>query len=173
MGTDRVLIVDDEIDVLGSIGRAFKLAGFRVFLATGATQALKTCDEEQIDAVVLDFIMPEMKGIELLARIRRRCPHVRAVIVSGKIDKNTDPEKISGELREAVEADRYFHKPVNNNILVDAVRELISKKGNSSRDWRSLAGEAIKAAEPLASALDAERKFGRLAKKVRRGVKSK
>jgi response regulator RpfG family c-di-GMP phosphodiesterase len=107
-------------------------------------------------------MMPDMNGIELLARIRRRQPFIRSIVISGKLDRRRDEREIARELREAVEADSYLHKPVSNEILVETVRELLPSNG--AQDWKALAGRVetsragtIKAANEAAEALKKHR----------------
>src|SRR6266567_4757390 len=108
----KVLIVDDEPTVADAFKTALKLAGHTVWTANSAKQALHLVDGTAFDIVVLDFIMPGMDGLELLARIRKLQPLVRSIIISGKIDTDSPEEDISKSLGEQVEAELYLHKPV-------------------------------------------------------------
>src|SRR5262249_15350076 len=103
-----ILIVDDEDAVRRAWEKALRYAGHRVLSASNAKRALELCDEHGIDAVVLDFIMPGVDGIQLLVQIRKRLPFVRSVIVSGKLDSNIKQSDLSAELKSAVEADVYL-----------------------------------------------------------------
>lgn len=133
----RILVVDDEPDVRRALARAIKLAGFAATEAGAADEALQQCDEHTFDVVVLDFIMPDMNGIELLARLRQRQPFIRSVLVSGKLDRTRDEKDIATALREAVEADIYLHKPVANNALIDAIQSLVERE--ETQDWQEVA----------------------------------
>lgn len=158
MTAHRILIVDDEPDVRRAFARTLKLAHFLPTEAASADEALERCDEHTYDVVILDFMMPEMNGIELLARIRRRQPFIRSIVISGKLDRRRDEREIARELREAVEADSYLHKPVSNDTLVETVRELLPSNG--VQDWKALAARVetsragtIKAANEAAKTL--------------------
>ncbi|MFY9821122.1 MAG: response regulator [Thermoanaerobaculia bacterium] len=133
----RVLVVDDERDVRQAFARALRLAGLLPAQAGSADEALQKCEEETFDVVILDFIMPDMNGIELLTRIRRLQPFVRSIVVSGKLDRRRSESDISKDLREAVEADVYLHKPVDNDTLLEAVRGLTTAEAD--RDWKDVA----------------------------------
>lgn len=158
MTAHRILVVDDETGVRRAFARALKLAHFLPTEASSADEALEKCDEHTYDVVILDFMMPDMNGIELLARIRRRQPFIRSIVISGKLDRRRDEREIARELREAVEADSYLHKPVSNETLIKAVRDLLPS--NDAQDWKALAARVettrtgtIKAASEAAKAL--------------------
>ena len=158
MTAHRILVVDDEPDVRHAFARALKFAHFLPTEASSADEALERCNEHTYDVVILDFMMPDMNGIELLARIRRRQPFIRSIVISGKLDPRRDEREIARELRDAVEADSYLHKPVSNDTLVEAVRGLLPS--NDAQDWKELAARVettragtIKAANEAAKAL--------------------
>lgn len=134
----HVLVVDDEPDIRRAFARLLRLSGHSPAEAGSASEALQKCEEETFDVVILDFIMPGMNGIELLTRIRRRQPFVRSILVSGKLERHRSESDISKDLREAVEADVYLHKPVANDELLEAVQRLTAPE--AERDWKDVAG---------------------------------
>jgi DNA-binding response OmpR family regulator len=138
-----ILIVDDEEDVRAAWQKALRNAGYHVLIAGTADRALELCDEHAFDAVVLDFIMPSVDGVQLLVKIRKRLPFVRSLIVSGKLDNDISSAKLSQELKAEIEADLYLHKPLSNDDLRSALDGLL--KEQSSLDWRAIAQQAAKA----------------------------
>jgi CheY-like chemotaxis protein len=132
----RILVVDDEPLVLDAWARSLELEGFVVEKARSAEEALKKCDED-FDLVLLDFLMPGGNGIELLARMRKKLPLIRSVVVSGKLDLASDEAEISRDLKSSVEADVYLHKPVADDKLVATIKELVAEKPDE--DWRVIA----------------------------------
>ena len=142
MSPYRVLLVDDEPLELSAWKKALTRAGYTVLTASTADQALKLCDEHLFDLVVLDLIMPTLGGVELLNLIRKRLPHVRSIIVSGKIDDQVSEQDISQSLRESIEADLYVHKPVSNERLKTAIGELLEKV-QPEANWEQVAKKAI------------------------------
>ncbi len=109
---------------------------------TGA-DALKLCEQNSFDLVILDFIMPNMNGIELLVRIRKLQPHIRSIIISGQLKAEVDEKQLGKNLGEWVEADLYLHKPVSPQRLTDEVETLVSRTP-AEKDWQALAKEAVK-----------------------------
>ena len=143
MPNHRILIVDDEKQVLQATARALRLAGNTVHPASNAVEALKACEGHSFDVVVLDFMMPGVDGLELLARIRKIQPHVRSIIISGKLDAGASETEITSQLRESVEADVFLHKPLSGPKLVGAIEELMASDIPS--DWREIASNLAKA----------------------------
>lgn len=138
----RILIVDDEANVLKGWARALRLEGYRVSTAATAQEALDLADEHPFDVAVLDFLMPSMTGIELLTRLRRKLPTIRSVVISGRIDKKVTAEQLTAKLRDAVEADVYLHKPVSNKDLADTVAQLLEKAPGTWKEFAERAGSA-------------------------------
>ena len=135
-----VLVVDDEEAVRKGWEKALRHAGYHVLTAATAQRALDLCDEHTIDAVVLDFIMPSVDGVQLLVKIRKRLPFVRSLIVSGKLDTDVTQADLSAELKAEVEADLYLHKPLSNNDLRNAIESLL--KNPPPTDWKAVAKQA-------------------------------
>jgi DNA-binding response OmpR family regulator len=148
---NRTLIIDDEKLVLNGFKTALELEAFKVWTALDAKTALKLVQEMSFDVIVLDFIMPGMDGLELLARIRKHQPLVRAIIISGKIDIKKTEDDMTKMLGERVEADLYLHKPVSNERLVEAVKSLLAPPDGG--DWKTIAGQFVqKQAAPISKA---------------------
>lgn len=143
MAVASILIVEDERTVLRALERAMRLAGYKVAGAETADDAISLCDEHTFDLVILDYLMPSMKGLELLTRIRKVQPLVRSVLISGKLDSEFDEDTLASDLRRSVEVDVYLHKPVPTKRLKDEVERLLAE--SSSGDWKAVADRTLKA----------------------------
>lgn len=160
----RILIVDDEPLILDGFDRALQIEGHAVWTATKPQEALRLCDENSFDLVIVDFLMPTMNGVELLTRIRKRQPQVRSIIISGKVDAEVDESQLSKSLGEWVEADLYLHKPVAAPKLREAVASLLSAE--LPADWRRWAQKTLKAQElRIKSAKEASKKLKSMKKR--------
>ncbi|MEE2678076.1 MAG: PAS domain-containing protein [Myxococcota bacterium] len=111
-----VLIVDDEESVL-EIGAEFlKRAGFDVITAPGGREALGILEDrgEEIEAVVLDLVMPEMDGEQTFREIRRLRPEMPVIVTSGYSEERTaerfSGDRIEGFLRKPYEPDELTEK---------------------------------------------------------------
>jgi DNA-binding response OmpR family regulator len=138
----RILIVDDETDELEAWEQLLSKQGYLVRTALTPEAALKACDENRFDLVVLDYVMPKMKGLELLSRIRKSLPLVRSILISGKLDKKVEAKEIRESIRSEVEVDKYLHKPVSNEELSAVISELL-KEHPSGRAWNEIADDIL------------------------------
>jgi two-component system nitrogen regulation response regulator NtrX len=80
---DTVLIVDDEPSIIQSLRGILADEGFEVMTADGGLKALDIIKETIPDIILLDIWMPDIDGIETLERIRRLCPGVQVIMISG------------------------------------------------------------------------------------------
>jgi two-component system, NtrC family, nitrogen regulation response regulator NtrX len=115
----RILIVDDDQGTLASLSRAFALEGYTALTAPSAQRALERLDEEAVDAILSDVVMPEMDGIEFLTRVRARAPEVPVILMSGQSSVET-----------AVKATRmgaldFVEKPVGLDRLLLTLRNAL------------------------------------------------
>lgn len=141
---DRILVVDDEEDELTGWETALRRRGYFVRTASTAKKALELCDQFRFDLVLLDYLMPRMKGLELLARIRKKLPLIRSIVVSGKLDKKLLEQEVRETVRGEVETDRYLHKPVDNERLLGVIAEILESRP-SANSWAQVAEEHIRA----------------------------
>lgn len=116
----RILLVDDDELVLGSLGDL--LAGrFDVVLETDAFSALAVVHREAIAAVVTDYKMPRLSGIWLLRQVRQISPATRRVLMSG--DRSGVPVEADGD---AGLVERFVDKPMYGSELEACLTELLS-----------------------------------------------
>lgn len=117
---DRILVVDDESIIRESIGFILKKEGFVVEEASNGREALAMHRKSPYDVVITDIEMPEMKGIELLEKIRRETPESLVVIITafGSIETAVD------SLRKG--AADYILKPLNFDDLLHRIKKLIA-----------------------------------------------
>jgi DNA-binding response OmpR family regulator len=119
----RIVIVEDEPDTAEMFAEMMRLSGFKVFKTYGGTPAISLISHEKPDAVVLDVMMPDLSGLEVVRFIRRdpRLAHIPVVIVSAK--------GLPSDVRDGLEAGAsvYLTKPVAFQELNDAVSREIQK----------------------------------------------
>lgn len=113
-----ILLVDDEANVRKALRRAFNNSGLAVQTAADAMDALDCFDHNQIAVVISDQIMPGMRGVELLSRIRGKSPDTTRILMTAHADLEVAVAAINqGEVF------RFVVKPWNNEDLVNIVRE--------------------------------------------------
>jgi DNA-binding NtrC family response regulator len=85
----RILIVDDDQGTLASLSRAFALEGYTAITSSSAARALERLQEEPVDAILSDVVMPEMDGLEFLAKVKEQAPEVPVILMSGQATVET------------------------------------------------------------------------------------
>ncbi len=101
-----ILLVDDEPDVLLALRRTLRPGGYRLLTTTTPYEVASILAREAVDLVLTDNDMPGMKGVELLAEIRRTHPTVVRMLITGRSTLESALEAVNrGEVL------RYFEKP--------------------------------------------------------------
>jgi DNA-binding response OmpR family regulator len=115
-----VLAVDDEAGILRLIRLELSEQGFRVIAASDGEEALRMFEQQRPDVVVLDIMMPEMSGLEVMRRLRERA-NTPVILLTGR---DRDEDKVRGlELG----ADDYLVKPFNPQELTARVRAVLRR----------------------------------------------
>ncbi len=83
----KILIVDDEPNIREILGHLLECIGHTPIEAGSGLEALKLCDEGDLDVVITDLTMPDFSGMELIREIRANYPDIRIVAVSGNSDR--------------------------------------------------------------------------------------
>lgn len=118
----KILIVDDEPNILMSLEFLMKKEGYEVFVARDGSEALDIISAERPDIVVLDIMMPNVDGYEVCRKIKdsQEMKHIQVVFLSAK----SKPEDI--EKGYEMGADLYLTKPFSTRNLVKEVKKLIT-----------------------------------------------
>ena len=120
--TGKILIVDDEPNIVLSLEFLMKQAGYSVRTAGDGQAALDSLVEECPDLVLLDVMMPNKNGFEVCEAIRQN-PEWNSVKVVMLTAKGRDVDKEKGL---AMGADEYISKPFATREVVDKVRTLLN-----------------------------------------------
>ena len=122
-GTETVLIVEDEAEILTLAKIAMKRYGYNVLSAQSPSDALAICEKcgDKIDLLITDVIMPEMNGKELKDRIEVKYPTIKVLFMSGY---PADIVAHRGVLEEGVE---FLQKPFTQILLANKIREVLNR----------------------------------------------
>ncbi|NBI30116.1 response regulator transcription factor [Chengkuizengella marina] len=118
-----ILVVDDDQEIVQLVTIYLQNEGFEVYKAKNGVEALEIFNNEEIDLLILDIMMPEMNGIELTQSLREK--HVVPILMLSA--KSEDMDKITGLM---VGADDYLTKPFNPLELVARVKTLLRRSYN-------------------------------------------
>jgi two-component system alkaline phosphatase synthesis response regulator PhoP len=118
----KILIVDDEPNIVMSLEYTFKKNEFEVFIARDGIEALEIVKSNFPDVIILDVMMPLVDGYATLEHIRKdnNLSHTKVIFLSAK-NKATDIEK-----GMALGADAYLTKPFSIKKVVEQVFELLN-----------------------------------------------
>jgi DNA-binding response OmpR family regulator len=119
--THTLLLVDDERQVLEFMEPYLRQEGFHIVTATTGTQALTLANEHKPALVVLDWMLPEMSGIEVCRRLRSGSSHIGIIMVTARTDET---DKIVGL---EVGADDYLTKPFSLRELAARIRSVLRR----------------------------------------------
>jgi DNA-binding NtrC family response regulator len=111
----RILIVDDEPEVVTILAKYFNDAGYSVDAAAHGGDALIAVSHHRPDVVVLDILMEGLDGVQVLERIRELDPAIRVIMITGSSDVSFKPTAM------AMGAFAYVTKPVSLEQLHRAV----------------------------------------------------
>lgn len=115
----HILFVDDNPDICELVQTILQGAGFRVSTADDAARAFQLAANERFDALLLDYWMPDVTGIELCRRIRSFDQNTPILICSGAVTETDKDEAVSAG------AQGYMHKPFHSTALIEVLRSLI------------------------------------------------
>ena len=117
MTAATILIVDDQQQVLRMAEVMLRAAGYEVYGAINATDALAIASQVgcELNLLLTDMIMPEIDGHELILAIRRLCPSVDTIVMSGAL--SADDVRVKNY--------KIINKPFTMDQLVEAVKEVL------------------------------------------------
>ena len=120
MNDISILIVEDEKSISDIVKSYLTRDGYNVFQAFDGLEALKIFDNEEIDLIILDLMLPKMSGEDVMKNIRNKSK-VPVIITSAKVE---ELDRING-LR--LGADDYVTKPFSNKELVERVKAILRR----------------------------------------------
>ncbi len=117
-GSEKIMIADDEPEMLTLVENALKDLGYSVVCAKNGIEAVENASDD-IRLIILDMIMPEMDGVTALRCIRQKTPNVKVLVSSGY----TSPEKTPVLERLGIEG--FVQKPFELAKLAATVRDVL------------------------------------------------
>lgn len=122
-GHERILLVEDEDSVRSFSARALRTTGYEVFEADSGEQALEVLEDEdnRIDLMISDVVMPEMDGPALLLKVRERIPGLKVIFVSGYAEESVRQDIADDQSVE------FLPKPYSLDQINSKVKEVLGK----------------------------------------------
>ncbi len=119
----KLLLVDDEPDIIEFVSYNLKKEGFQVLTANNGNAALTIAKKELPHLILLDVMMPEMDGIETCEELKR-IPELKNTIVAFLTARGEDYSQIAGF---DAGADDYIAKPIKPKVLISRVKALLKR----------------------------------------------
>ncbi|MAE60685.1 MAG: two-component system response regulator [Planctomycetaceae bacterium] len=116
----RVLIVDDDRDVLATMEQALQAEGASTKCCTDGNTAVSLCESEKPELVVLDMMLPKRSGFLVLERIKRRENPPVVIMITANEGKRHQA------YAEELGVDGYLHKPVRLERLITLAQEMLA-----------------------------------------------
>ena len=126
MKNEKILIVDDEADILEIIGYNLRKEGFAVYTAKNGKEAIEVAIEVNPDLIILDVMMPEMDGVETCYQMRS-IPKLKETLITFLSARGEDYSQIAGF---DAGADDYITKPVKPRVLLSKIKAILRRKGS-------------------------------------------
>lgn len=125
----KVLLVDDELDILEFLSYNLEKEGYIVYTAKNGVEALEIAEREIPNLIILDVMMPEMDGIAACEELRK-IPTLSSTIIAFLTARGEDYSQIAGF---EAGADDYITKPVRPKVLVSRVKALLKRTGEATQ----------------------------------------
>lgn len=115
--SERILLVDDEIEFLDVMAERLRVRGMEVFTAESPEAAVSMIDKEILDVVILDYSMPGMDGIQTMKMLRGKKPDLKVILLTGygTVGKGIEAMKMG--------AFDFLEKPADIDLLVTKIRQ--------------------------------------------------
>ena len=134
----KILLVDDEPDILEIVGYNLKNEGYLVYTASNGVDAVKAAKKITPNLILLDIMMPEMDGIEACEKIRA-IKSLENTLIAFLTARNEDYSQVAGF---EAGADDYITKPIKPKVLVSKVKSLLRRlKAENQADSTVIVGD--------------------------------
>lgn len=125
----KVLLVDDELDILEFMSYNLEKEGYKVYTAKNGVEALKVAEKKTPHLIILDVMMPEMDGIVACEELRK-IPSLSKTVIAFLTARGEDYSQIAGF---EAGADDYITKPVRPKVLLSRVKALLKRTGETTQ----------------------------------------
>ena len=130
----KILLVDDEPDILEIVSYNLVQEGFEIFTASNGREAILKAIKEVPDLIIMDVMMPEMDGMEACENIRR-IPALNHVIITFLTARSEDYSQVAGF---DAGADDYITKPIKPKLLVSKVKALLRRINDQDKNSETI-----------------------------------
>jgi CheY-like chemotaxis protein len=120
----RILVIEDDLDVLSMFIKHLKYLDYEVITATDGMEGLKQLDSAEYDLVITDIVMPYVSGVGVVTALKKKKPHVPVIAITGY---GKEPEAAAMEKK----ADLVLAKPVKMSALKNYIDDLLGSQDDN------------------------------------------
>ena len=131
-----VLIVDDDTGVRNVLSSVLSNEGYQVETAENGKKTVKACEESVFDVALIDVELPDMKGTELLSRLKKMQPKMVRIVITGHPSLESAMKSVNER------ADGYVLKPIEVTELLEKIKKLLTEKVD---EYLRISTEAMRA----------------------------
>ena len=123
MGKKRILVVDDEAELVKAIQIRLEQAGYETLVAYDGKEGLEKAHKEKLDLIILDLMLPKMDGYKVcgLLKADTRYDKIPIIIFTARAQESDI------KMGQEVGADAYITKPFEYQVLLDKIKELLKE----------------------------------------------
>jgi DNA-binding NtrC family response regulator len=120
--SEKVLLVDDEVDFLDTLSERMRTRGMEVSTSSSGSEALKKVEQESYDVIILDLMMPGVDGLEALKILKEKKPELQVILLTGhaSVEKGIEAMKLG--------AMDFLEKPADLSQLTEKIKKAQAKK---------------------------------------------
>ena len=120
--SEKVLLVDDEVDFLDTLSERMRTRGMEVSTSSSGVEALQKVEKEAYDVIILDLMMPGVDGLEALKILKAKRPELQVILLTGHatVEKGIEAMKLG--------ATDFVEKPADLETLTQKIKNAHAKK---------------------------------------------
>jgi DNA-binding response OmpR family regulator len=127
----KVLVIDDDQDMVAALECLLGIEDFRVLSATNADEGVRKAREERPEVILLDLLMTPRSGIEVYQELRADPTLGEAkILIVTALKEKLRADRFAPEIEACWEAEDFIDKPIEPESLVERIRELVSGRGD-------------------------------------------
>jgi DNA-binding response OmpR family regulator len=134
MMSAKILVVDDDPDILEAISLILKANGYDVVTANDGIDGLNKLKEERPDMMILDLLMPKLDGFGVCKELKdprwARYGHIPIIILSS-VREDASKRRYELETGLQLDVDDYVEKPIEHTILLERIGKILRKAGKA------------------------------------------
>jgi two-component system, OmpR family, response regulator len=133
----RLLVIDDELTILELLSESLRFAGFDVVSAANGTEAVRAAARERPDLVLLDVMLPDGDGFEVLRQIRARGPRIPVIFLSAR---GAVHDRVAGL---TLGGDDYIAKPFSLDEVLARIQAVLRRVGGQDAGSRLVVADLV------------------------------